>query len=122
MSTLSRHAIELLGVLHGIERCLNEYRNPLGPAYAEKLRPLLLRLEHAVVIASDRELAGKIMVVLDRTMHTINGAATKGEHQFFPEGSDLLNHYWDLNKIFVDSELSKQSLLYDWQFDKRNAK
>ena len=70
MSTLARHAVELNGVLHGVIRCLHEYDNPLGQGYAEKLTPLVLRFEYAVVVSSDRELAASILAVIDRTMHT----------------------------------------------------
>jgi hypothetical protein len=119
MSSLARIATELTGVLHGVVRCLNEYDSPLGSDYAQKLSPLVLRFEHAVIFQCDRKLAASILAVIDRTMHTINGAATKGEHQIFPDESDLLNHYWNLNKIFSEIEFETDSLSYNWQTDKR---
>ena len=99
--------------------CLREYDHKLGPAYAAKLEPLVAQFDHSVFIACDRELATTEFAAIEKLMHTINGAATKGEHDIFPRASDLLNHYWELASIFRESEYNGQSLAYNWQLDVR---
>lgn len=119
MSLLTRHTTELVGVLYGVLECLRKYDHDLGLAYAAKLEPLLAKFGHSVFIACDRKSATKDFIAVEKLMHTINGAATKGEHSMFPTDSDLLNHYWELASIFHESEYNGQSLAYDWQLDVR---
>lgn len=122
MSLLTRHVTELVGVLHGVLYCLRAYDHELGAAYAAKLEPLVAKFDQSVFIACDRELAKTDFAGIERLMHTINGAATKGGHGIFPPDSDLLNHYWDLVSIFRESAYDGQSLAYDWQLDVRSKR
>jgi hypothetical protein len=121
MSSLARNAAELLGVLHGILHCLRVYNHELGPLYAEKLEPMLADLQDALFVQCDRAETDRKLRGMSTIMHTINGAATKGEHNIFPDDSDLLNHYWDLQSIFAESEFDGQSVAYNRDQDKHNG-
>ena len=120
MSLLTRHATELTGVLHGIVHCLRASDLPLGRSYAQKLEPLATMLDAAVFESCDCDAAAQVMSEIDVVMNSLNGAATKGGFEFLATGSDLLNHYWELNTIFRETRYRGQLLTYDWNFDSRS--
>lgn len=118
MSEFNRKANELVGVLYGIERCLERYPDALGPRYAKDLRPMIDAFASAVSVRCSVPEAKEVFSQIKELMHIINGAATKGEHDFFPRQSDLLNHFWALESTFRESCYSKMTLVYDWQGDR----
>lgn len=73
--------------------------------------------ETDVFVNCDRDAAKAALSKIETMMHTVNGAATKGEHNIFPSNSDLLNHYWDLHSVFRESDHEGESLAYNWQLD-----
>ena len=89
MSELTLKATELSGVLHGILRCLGRYDNELGNNYFEILRPLVNEYDEAIFINSSTKEATDVLIQIKELMHNVNGAATKGGHDFFPQKSDL---------------------------------
>jgi hypothetical protein len=115
MSELNLRATELSGVLHGILKCLGRYDHELGRKYFELLQPLVNEYDEAIFITSSVLEAKEALVTIKNLMHNVNGAATKGGHEFFPKESDLLNHYWALETIFRESRYSKMNLVYNWQ-------
>lgn len=117
MSELYRRATELIGVLYGILQCLEQYSDDIGPRYAKQLRPMVADLVSAISIRCSISEAKDVLSRISEVMHIVNGAATKGEHDFFPRKSDLLNHFWALETIFRETRYSKMSLAYDWQSD-----
>lgn len=120
MSRLTRHAAELVGVLHGIVHCLRASGHALGATYADKLAPMVDALDAAVFESCNRDRASQLMSEIDPVMNNVNRSATLGGFEILATGSDLSAHYWELNTIFRETRYRDQLLIYDRGTDSRS--
>ena len=80
--------------------------NNLGVQAAAELSGYVLALEKAILEHSRAD-AEAVIKELSPLMHSINGAATKGELAIFED--DTLERYWKLQSIFRESRFRDQS-------------
>ena len=112
MTTLATQAQELVRVLQAVVTALDQFDRPVRRDYtramADRLRPLVVEFQSAVVSERSRLLAERALADIKELMHDVNGAATIGDMDIFP--SDTLNRYWNLSTLFQESRFSGQSL------------
>ena len=112
MITLATQAQELVRVLQAVVAALERFdrlgQRDYTAGLARRLRPLVAVFQSAVIVERSRPAAERALADLKELMHEVNGAATKGEIDIFPD--DTLNRYWALSTLFQESRFSGQSL------------
>jgi hypothetical protein len=95
----------LLETLQSVAARLGAFRgSPAKREYTDHLQrrlvPLVEDLRSLIDGRADRAEILRAMAEITAVMHEVNGAATKGEMNLFPEG--LLNQFWQLSTIFQE--------------------
>ena len=108
-------ALELVDVLKRVVTALENFRHPYGASYAadmaRQLCPLVSDFELAVTQDHSRNDAKEVLSIIAPLMQNVNGAATKGELNIFPNGQgDTLEEYWRLRTIFQESIYADEKL------------
>ena len=96
-------AQRLLETLQSVGARLGAFRgSPVQREYTEHLQrrlvPLVEDLRLLINKRTDHSEILGAMAEIKAVMYEVNGAATKGEMDIFPEG--LLNRFWQLSTIF----------------------
>ncbi|MFC1453906.1 hypothetical protein ACFLQL_01865 [Verrucomicrobiota bacterium] len=107
--TLQDKALNLVNVLRDIVRYLEEYGIDYTSRLANTLHPQVEELFIAINEKRSRPRAQEILTGIAPVMHEVNGAATKGEMNIFPDNT-LLDRYWDLSTIFQESRYTNETL------------
>jgi hypothetical protein len=72
------------------------------------LVPLVENLRSLIDGRADRSEILQAMAEITAVMYEVNGAATKGEMDIFPEG--LLNRFWQLSTLFQEHRYRDERL------------
>lgn len=113
--SLQSDAHELFKTLRSVIEALRQFEHPNGSPYAEdmaaRLAPLVAEFERAIVSDRSRADAANVLESIAPLLDNVNGAATKGDLEIFPDRNDqTLNRYWDLKTIFRESKYAGQEL------------
>lgn len=100
-------AQRLIETLQSVAARLGAFRgSPVQKEYTDHLQrrlvPLVERLRSMIDERTDRSEILGAMAEIKAVMYEVNGAATKGEMDIFPEG--LLNRFWQLSTIFQEQQ------------------
>jgi hypothetical protein len=72
-----------------------------------RLVPLVEDLRSLIDQQADRSALLRTMAEIKEVMYDVNGAATKGEMDIFPEG--LLKRFWQLSTMFQDQRYHNEN-------------
>jgi hypothetical protein len=103
----------LLETLQSVAARLGAFRgSPVQKEYAEHLQrrlvPLVGDLRSLIDERADYSEVLRAMAEIKSVMCEVNGAATKGEMNIFPDG--LLNRFWQLSTIFQEQRYRDERL------------